>query len=430
MQKHEFYLSTEEQVGWELFRVATATTLSTPCLTLFWLDKYDQLLHKQKLTSTAAKLTGGGGGSSSSLLNWLWTSEQQHQLRLSQKTQMRSSQLLLGCSLLEASARRLLKPLIGVLGWPDVSLERLFFEQVSAMVTLPLTYPIRTLSKLFTLQQLRQSSNTSNPKSKETKVMSVAQLARQQGLSRLYSGYFVEFYRTLLLAPLQFLVRSLVDRSLNLPPAPARSGGGVAAEQQQHMNNGSGLWLRHLVDYCADMAVELALFPLHSMSCAVQIGGGSGSGSDESEGWYWIYLRVYRRDGVLGFWRGFAQLMLAGALCAVVDAGVEYGREWHCAHKLRAIEAVKRNALRLRRGSSETDNEVFDFEDGIGGAGAVKAGLSVTAMVCDICLVQRKTLVFAPCGHCVCENCVARVRQSGRCHMCRAAIDSVGRFYL
>jgi hypothetical protein len=49
------------------------------------------------------------------------------------------------------------------------------------------------------------------------------------------------------------------------------------------------------------------------------------------------------------------------------------------------------------------------------------------AEACVICLGQRKTHLFAPCGHkCVCQDCVISVDE---CPVCRAAITARVRVY-
>ena len=53
------------------------------------------------------------------------------------------------------------------------------------------------------------------------------------------------------------------------------------------------------------------------------------------------------------------------------------------------------------------------------------------AQECGVCLCERKTHMFTPCGHkCVCEGCADELlRRGDRCPVCRAAVEGAVRVF-
>ena len=53
------------------------------------------------------------------------------------------------------------------------------------------------------------------------------------------------------------------------------------------------------------------------------------------------------------------------------------------------------------------------------------------AQECGVCLCERKTHMFTPCGHkCVCEGCADELlRRGDRCPVCRAALEGAVRVF-
>ena len=58
-------------------------------------------------------------------------------------------------------------------------------------------------------------------------------------------------------------------------------------------------------------------------------------------------------------------------------------------------------------------------------------GTAPTRVTCCICYSRDRTHAILPCGHGgLCEACSARVIRRGRCHSCRAAVESSVRIFL
>jgi hypothetical protein len=53
-----------------------------------------------------------------------------------------------------------------------------------------------------------------------------------------------------------------------------------------------------------------------------------------------------------------------------------------------------------------------------------------TALACVVCFSNEKSVAMIPCGHrCVCTTCADRVREEGKCPMCRSSIQGVMRVF-
>jgi hypothetical protein len=58
-------------------------------------------------------------------------------------------------------------------------------------------------------------------------------------------------------------------------------------------------------------------------------------------------------------------------------------------------------------------------------------GTAPVRTTCGICYSRERTHAIMPCGHAgLCESCSTRVVRRGRCHTCRADVESAVRIFI
>ncbi len=107
------------------------------------------------------------------------------------------------------------------------------------------------------------------------------------------------------------------------------------------------------------------------------------------------FLSIYKEQGFLGYFDGLTADILQGILSTLITSLFSTIKDKYV--KWRSKERIIRKRKMVRR--------VSNFN-----------------LLCDICLREKKTRVFVPCGHCCCDECLGRILKKGNCHVCRAVI--------
>ena len=97
------------------------------------------------------------------------------------------------------------------------------------------------------------------------------------------------------------------------------------------------------------------------------------------------------------------------------------GRMYWCHPSAIKLSKGPRGKYFYRVSKSEISfNDIKDFND-------IKVYGDDDTDECNICMGQKKNVVFAPCGHfCSCDKCAKQIKKgNGKCPMCRGKIDFI-----